>query len=285
VYPAPAINPQAQQQLRQRSASLAAPQPHTPRRHPRWLLTTAAAAPPAGSQQQQQQQQPQQVTVIVPAQLQQTPAPQAGAAASAQDAHPEAWAACVQHVTSLGFTEAEAGQFVQRAFGWGPRARAYWRHEKARARAGVLAAVWALHACSRSPLASGPPHAHTRTRTHTHTHTHTHIHLHRARRPQTCSRCRPCWPFCRASWAWTPRASRRQSRPSQRCWGALWTASWRATCRSCRASGGCRCGAGGVVSLGCGVYASGWRRRPQGAWPTHAATCVCVCARVCPHAG
>eukprot|EP00879_Flechtneria_rotunda_P017144 GHRR01017955.1.p1 GENE.GHRR01017955.1~~GHRR01017955.1.p1 ORF type:complete len:134 (+),score=49.42 GHRR01017955.1:442-843(+) len=37
----------------------------------------------------------------------------------------------MQHVQQLGFDEADAERFVQRAFGWGPKGRAYWRHEKA----------------------------------------------------------------------------------------------------------------------------------------------------------
>jgi len=40
------------------------------------------------------------------------------------------WQACVQHIQSLGFPEEDADRFVQRAFGWGAKAKSYWRHEK-----------------------------------------------------------------------------------------------------------------------------------------------------------
>jgi hypothetical protein len=36
----------------------------------------------------------------------------------------------MQRLQDMGFTEQQAELFVQRAFGWGPKARSYWRHEK-----------------------------------------------------------------------------------------------------------------------------------------------------------
>jgi hypothetical protein len=36
----------------------------------------------------------------------------------------------MQRLQDMGFTEQQAEQCVQRAFGWGPKARSYWRHEK-----------------------------------------------------------------------------------------------------------------------------------------------------------
>jgi hypothetical protein len=36
----------------------------------------------------------------------------------------------MQRLQDMGFSEQQAELFVQRAFGWGPKARSYWRHEK-----------------------------------------------------------------------------------------------------------------------------------------------------------
>lgn len=60
-----------------------------------------------------------------------------------EDLHPEQWQACVSHLQGLGFHEADAGVYIQRAFGWGAKARAYWRHEKVSdmRRGGMLALV------------------------------------------------------------------------------------------------------------------------------------------------
>lgn len=40
------------------------------------------------------------------------------------------WQACVQRLQCMGFSDQDAERFVQRAFGWGPKAKSYWRHEK-----------------------------------------------------------------------------------------------------------------------------------------------------------
>lgn len=36
----------------------------------------------------------------------------------------------MQRLQDMGFAEQQAEQCVQRAFGWGAKARSYWRHEK-----------------------------------------------------------------------------------------------------------------------------------------------------------
>jgi hypothetical protein len=60
------------------------------------------------------------------------PTPAAAAGGGPQDLYPEAWEQCVVHLQSMGFAEADAETYVQRAFGWGAKARSYWRHEKVR---------------------------------------------------------------------------------------------------------------------------------------------------------
>lgn len=40
------------------------------------------------------------------------------------------WQESVDQLQGMGFSQVEAEQRVQRAFGWGAKARSYWRHEK-----------------------------------------------------------------------------------------------------------------------------------------------------------
>lgn len=64
--------------------------------------------------------------------------PSQQAAGGPDTLHPEAWQQCVQRVQNMGFDEVQAGTYVQRAFGWGAKARSYWRHEKVRQKCGDM---------------------------------------------------------------------------------------------------------------------------------------------------
>eukprot|EP00878_Enallax_costatus_P015621 GHUV01016363.1.p1 GENE.GHUV01016363.1~~GHUV01016363.1.p1 ORF type:complete len:142 (+),score=21.29 GHUV01016363.1:330-755(+) len=67
-----------------------------------------------------------------------------------------AWQECIQRLQGMGFSEVEAEQRVQRAFGWGAKARSYWRHEKVCLFAEIscntrTSAGWSVH-CSAMAL-------------------------------------------------------------------------------------------------------------------------------------
>jgi hypothetical protein len=55
---------------------------------------------------------------------------QPAASSSSSPERSEAWEVCMLRLQDMGFSEQQAELFVQRAFGWGPKARSYWRHEK-----------------------------------------------------------------------------------------------------------------------------------------------------------
>lgn len=55
---------------------------------------------------------------------------QPASSSSPQELHPQAWQECLEQVQQMGFAEADAAIYLQRAFGWGQKAKAYWRHEK-----------------------------------------------------------------------------------------------------------------------------------------------------------
>lgn len=59
-----------------------------------------------------------------------TSTPQPAASSAAAPERTEEWSACMQRLQDMGFAEQQAEQCVQRAFGWGAKARSYWRHEK-----------------------------------------------------------------------------------------------------------------------------------------------------------
>lgn len=88
--------------------------------------------------------------------------------ATVEGQRPGDWLACVEQLQAqLGCSEADAEVYVQRAFGWGARARAYWRHEKARCTActhftglhvcHVQACPGSTHACMNSRRTAAQP--------------------------------------------------------------------------------------------------------------------------------
>jgi hypothetical protein len=95
---------------------------------------SAATLPTANRTAATQRQQPARVRYVrsthVQAASQESLA--AAPAAAAQAKYPDAWEQCVAHLQSMGFAEADAETYVLRAFGWGARARSYWRHDKVR---------------------------------------------------------------------------------------------------------------------------------------------------------
>lgn len=104
-------------------------QPHARQRPPRAAASAQqqqAARLASRCRHQQPRSSSRRLAAAASAQQQQASLP--GAVA---DAHPEALAACCECVTAaLGVPADVAETYVQRAFGWGAKARAFWRTEK-----------------------------------------------------------------------------------------------------------------------------------------------------------